>query len=521
MSIQGNWDQRTISRRHLLGWAGMGAGGLAVAASGLSPSSALAKPFFAGDPFSLGVASGDPLPDGVVLWTRLAPEPLAEDGSGGLPPETYGVRYEVAEDEGFSRIVRRGAVEARPELAHSVHVEVEGLRPGREYFYRFKAGPEVSPVGRTKTAPALGSPTSAFTFAFASCQAFIAHYSAYYNMAREDLDLVVHLGDYIYEANMGASRRGMAIPDHVRPEPRTLDQYRLRYALYKSDENLQSTHAAFPWMVVWDDHEVENNWAGEDADPDDPNFLERRAAAAQAYYEHLPLRASAQPRGPDAQLFRRAAFGDLAEFNVLDTRQYRSDQVGPSEAADPSRTMLGDEQEKWLLDGLDRSSARWNVLANQVPFRPISEGPRDGELVEKYLADKWEGYLAQRDRILRFLAEREPSNPVMVTGDTHFNDVSDLLADFDDPSSEIVGTEFIGTSISTGGEGDSDKKYGPFADPWRKFLNNGRGYVRVDLTRELLRADYRVVDTVREPTSPISTLESFVIEDGRRGVQIA
>jgi len=496
----------------------MSAAALMLGTGAVTSNQALARPFFSGDPFKLGVASGDPLPDGVVLWTRLAPDPLAEDGSGGLPPEAYGVRYEVAEDEGFTNIVNRGAVEAIPELAHSVHAEVDGLRPGREYFYRFKAGSEVSPVGRTRTAPS-GSAVDAFRFAFASCQGFSSQYSAYYNMAREDLELVIHLGDYIYENDFGdRNPRGMDLPGAVRPSPRTLEQYRLRYGLYKADEHLRATHAAFPWMVVWDDHDVVNNWFGEN---DDPNFLLRRAAAVQAYYEHLPFRANAKPVGPNAQLFRRATFGDLVEFNVLDTRQYRSRQVPESQAADPSRTMLGDEQERWLLDGLDRSDARWNVLGNQVPFRPLSVGLRDGEVVEKYLSDKWEGYLAQRDRILSFLAERAPSNPVMLTGDTHFNDVSDLLADFDDPDSEVVATEFIGTSISTGGEGDSDPNYGPFEDPWRKFLNGGRGYVRVDLDRELLRADYRVVETIQDPTSPIDTIASFVIEDGRRGVQNA
>ncbi|MDQ3630546.1 MAG: alkaline phosphatase D family protein [Actinomycetota bacterium] len=469
MTIQGNWDRTSLSRRRFLGWAGLGAGGLAFAASGLASGQALAKPFFRDDPFSLGVASGVPLPDGVVLWTRLAPEPLAEGGSGGLPPEAYGVRYEVAEDEGFSRVVRRGAVEAMPELAHSVHVEVGGLRPGREYFYRFKAGPEISPVGRTKTAPAFGAAIDQFTFAFASCQGFAAHYSAYHNMAREDLELVVHLGDYIYENTLGPNPRGLAIPEHVRTGPSTLEQYRLRYALYKTDESLQATHAMFPWLVTWDDHEVKNNWYGQDARPD---FVKRLVAASQAYYEHLPLRASAKPSGPNMQLYRRAKFGDLAEFEVLDTRQYRSDVArcggDPTcpEARDPARTMLGDEQERWLLDGLAASGARWNVIANQVPLR---------EQINKVGGDKWDGYLAQRERLLSFLAEREPSNPVVVTGDAHYNEVADLLADFEDPASEIVGTEFIGTSISTGGDGAPGKTYNVEGQPGPSSATAGRG----------------------------------------------
>jgi alkaline phosphatase D len=263
MSIQGNWDRTTLTRRRLLGWAGLGAGGLAIAASGASPRSALAKPFFADDPFSLGVASGDPLPDGVVLWTRLAPDPLAPDGSGGLAPETYGVRFEVAEDEGFSRVVRRGAVEAGPELAHSVHVEVQGLGPGREYFYRFKAGPEISPVGRTKTAPAFGA-ANGMAFAFASCQNYPAgYYTAYGHMADEDLDLVVQLGDYIYQ---GPSQGSIGRPHAPAREATSLADYRIRTAQYKTDPDLRAVHARHPFAVTWDDHEVDNNYADENGD---------------------------------------------------------------------------------------------------------------------------------------------------------------------------------------------------------------------------------------------------------------
>jgi alkaline phosphatase D len=520
MSIQGNWDQRTITRRHLLGWAGMGAGGLAVAASGLSPASALAKPFFAGDPFSLGVASGDPLPSGVVLWTRLAPEPLAEDGSGGMPSRKVPVRWEVATDEAFRDVVAKGNTFATPELAHSVHVEVAGLRPGREYFYRFKTGPETSPVGRTKTAPALGAPVGELTFAFVSCQNYPAgYYTAYQNMLDEDLDFVVHLGDYIYEndaqGNLGRGHQPAR-------EIRSLEDYRVRHAQYRADPDLQAAQGALPFLVTWDDHEVENNWADEDSDPDtDPqDFLRRRARAFQAYYEHMPLRRPQRPVGPDMLLHRGVAFGDLVQFSILDTRQYRSDQppcrdAECPEAFDPSRTMLGAEQERWLFDALDRSPARWNVLAQQVPvYEDADVGAPN---------DKWEGYRASRKRLIDFLAQREPANPIVITGDVHFNSVADLKADFDEPSSETVGSEFVGTSISSGGDGTPRSEYDPDpANPHIKWENHGqRGYVRCAVDQSEWRTDYRVVETVESQRSGIDTVASFVVEDTRRGVQRA
>ncbi|MGI8439917.1 MAG: alkaline phosphatase D family protein [Thermoleophilaceae bacterium] len=537
MSIQGNWDQRTITRRHLLGWAGMGAGGLAVAASGLSPSSALAKPFFAGDPFSLGVASGDPLPSGVVLWTRLAPEPLAEGGSGGMPSRRVPVRWEVATDEAFRDVVAKGNTFATPELGHSVHVEVAGLRPGREYFYRFKTGPETSPVGRTKTAPALGA-VGELTFAFASCQNYEAgYYAPYEHMAREDLDVVVFLGDYIYEGNEVSS----VGREHFGTEPRTLGQYRTRHAQYKGDGNLRAAHAAFPWIATWDDHEVDNNWAGEDQDPNAASreeFLARRAAAFQAYYEHMPLRTPQRPAGPDMLLYRRAAFGDLAQFNVLDTRQFRSDQVtcrpdnssdGYCAAAlDEGRTILGDEQERWLRDGLSGSRAKWNVLANQVVFaeRMEANGVAGG-------GDSWDGYVADRRALVDLFADADadggaPTNPVVLTGDIHNNRVFDLKEDFSEPSSRTVGTEFVGTSISSGGDAPRERNGGQWTtvynDPeglndHQRFYDTHRGYVRCTLTQSQWRADFRVIETTQSPTSPVSTVASFVVEDGEPGAK--
>ena len=457
MSIGGNWERRRveavsrmgeIDRRTFVTLGGMSAAAL-IFGVGPFTEKVVADPKFSDYPFKLGVASGDPLPDGVVLWTRLAPEPLADGGRGGMPSQTFRVRFEVSEDERFSRIVRSGTVDATPELAHSVHAEVDGLAPGRVYFYRFKAGTEISPVGRTKTAPAFGAPVSNLTFAYASCQSWPdGYYSAYRRMAEEDLDLVVHLGDYIYEYGIdpNGGYRNTPVPGHLRNETKTLGRYRLQHALYKGDPDLRRAHALFPWIVTWDDHEVENDYT--DGIPQEPpygaRFLERRAAAYQAYYEHLPLRRSSVPRGPDMPIYRRLTYGDLAEFSVLDTRQYRSDHpCGDGEhprcpaSFDPSTTMTGPEQERWLLEGLDRSRVRWNVIAQQVLMAELDHKLGEGEI---YWQDSWDGYPLARNRILSHIASRRISNPVAITGDWHSTFVSDLKLDFKDPNSATVAT---------------------------------------------------------------------------------
>jgi alkaline phosphatase D len=513
-------------------------GGLSTAAlvfgAGPYTEKAVARPGFVDYPFQLGIASGDPLPDGVVLWTRLAPRPLEEGGKAGMPNAQVPVRWEVAEDERFRRVVQRGVTTARPELAHSVHVEVAGLLPGRWYFYRFMAGGETSPVGRTKTAPALGAQVAQMSYAFVSCQAYPdGFYTAYRHLSEENLDLVVHLGDYLYEYGLKrfGGARGQDLPAHFDAETVTLDQYRERYGLYKSDEDLQAAHAAFPWIVTLDDHEVENNWADEVPEassetPGSEQFLVRRANAFQAYYENLPLRRSSMPKGPDIQLYRRFRYGSLAEFNVLDGRQYRDDQacgdglrVGCEERLDPSRTMLGDAQERWLLDGVAASTASWNVLANQVfAFQADHRaGPE-----QAFGMDVWDGYAAARQRLFAGVRDRGVDNFVIITGDAHRNSAANLKIDFDDPDSATIGSEFLGTSISSGANGADRDQLGEVwlqENPHIKFVNAQRGYVRCELTAEQYRADYRVLPYVTEPGAPISTRASFAIEAGRPGMQ--
>jgi alkaline phosphatase D len=475
------------------------------------------------DPFSLGVASGDPLPDGIVLWTRLAPEPLMP--GGGLSRETVSVDWEVARDERFTSILKRGSVEARPESAHSVHVEVDGLEPDRGYWYRFIAGGEASPAARTRTAPAIGARLDEMRFAVASCQHYEqGYYTALRHLADEDVRLLAFLGDYIYENG--------ALPDRPRQhgdhEIRTLDDYRIRYALYKSDADLQAAHAAMPWILTWDDHEVDNNYAGDHDEAGSPpaEFLLRRAAAYQAYYEHLPMRRAVVPAGPYAQMYRRLAFGSLIDMHVLDTRQYRTDQpcgdgikARCEGAFDAAATMMGEAQERWLMDGLSRSHAQWNVLANQVPIAQIDNLPGDDAT---YSMDRWDGYVEARRRLLSFLESSRPANPIVLTGDIHSNWVAELKPDFEEPSSPTVGVEFIATSISSGGDGADGGNFGAgalAANPHIRFFNGQRGYIRCAVTPSSWTSDYRVVEYVSRPGAPIRTRASFVVEAGRPGVQ--
>lgn len=304
-----------------------------------------------------------------------------------------------------------------------------------------------------------------------------------------------------------------------------------RHAQYRTDEDLRAAHASYPWLVTWDDHEVENNYADEIPEassqtPTPEEFLLRRAAAYQAYYEHMPLRSV--PRGPDMQLFRRITYGALAEFNVLDTRQYRDDQAAcdgrdrPNpEQQDPSRTLTGERQAQWLLSGLAASRATWNVLAQQVFFsqRDFDTGP--GEL---YSMDAWDGYPESRSRILDFIGASGVQNPIILTGDVHNNWACDVKADFSDPDSRTLGVEFVGTSVTSGGDG-ADTSPGQEAivaeNPHIKFFNGQRGYVRCVLTPEEWRADYRVLPYVRQPGAPVYTRASFVTEAGNPGLQQA
>jgi alkaline phosphatase D len=515
----------TLSRRQLLSGAGALAT-LAMTGHALA-GCARARTRFSDHPFKLGVASGDPRPDGVVLWTRLIPDPLRRDGGMGPDPVTVG--WEVAEDERMQRVVQKGTGVATADLAHSVHVELQGLEPARWYWYRFHVGDEVSRVARTRTAPRPDARPERLRFAFASCQHWeFGHYAAYHHMLSDGLDLVVHLGDYIYET----SAKAPPVRRHDLPEATDLEGYRRRYALYKSDADLQAAHAAYPWVVTWDDHEVSNDYANDRSEHrDDPAaFLRRRAGAYQAYYEHMPLRRSTLPHGPDMRLYRDFGWGTLADFFVLDGRQYRAVQpcgegrpgggqlvTDCAARLDPARALLGAAQEQWLFDGLGRVQSRWTILAQQQLMAQLRQRNRAG--AEAYWTDGWDGYAGARQRVLAQLRDRRVPNPVVIGGDIHSYWVTDLKVDFAE-SAPAVATEFVGTSISSPGiPYDRVARLLPDNPHVRFFDSRPRGYVRCTVTPERWLTELRALESAADPRTAISTLASFVVESGRPGAQ--
>lgn len=506
-----------VSRRRLLQLSGASA---AVIALGIDARSARAEPSSelegAAAPegmFSLGVASGAPRPDGVVLWTRLAPEPLAEDGHGGMPLKEVTVRWEVAIDEDFRSIVAHGRALAQPALAHAVHPRVEGLDPGTEHFYRFRAGRELSPVGRFRTLPAEGEPAESFSFGLVSCQAWYhGHFTAHRHLAaEEDLDLVVFVGDYIYEYGITETnlwRQGAEVGEAHRVEIETLEQYRLRYALFKSDPHLQAVHARAAAVAVWDDHEVQNNYTGALSDtgiPED-DFAHRIAVAYRAFYENMPLDVAALPDGTDTDITDGFDVGSLARFSLLDSRQFRD--AKPADAAEQhreDRTILGTEQEEWVGERLASSTATWNLLANGVVLVPIDEAS----------TDMWDGYPAARRRLLAQMAEA--SNPVMLTGDIHKHVAAEIPADPDDPAAGALGVELVCTSIASDGDGAADAGT---PETWTrheyvKLYDGRRGYVHVRLTPQEMVSSFRVVDWIEaDDTAPEQLRARFTTPAG-------
>jgi alkaline phosphatase D len=512
-------DNEQDRRRFLAGVAAVaGAAALGTLPAGAARASTNAG----GYPFTLGVASGDPTATGVVLWTRLVPRTF--EPGGGMPARPVTVEWQIAADDRFRRVVREGVAVALPRLGHSVHVEVDGLRPDGEWFYRFRYGRHLSPVGRTRTAPAKGM--GGLAFAVASCQLWESgFYPSYRHMAGEDLDLVVHLGDYVYEGAVPADGgyRRTPTPDVLHTAPRDLTRWRMQYELYKSDPDLQTAHARFPFTVTWDDHEVQNDYANTRSQYEgDIGAL--RAAAYQAWYEHQPVRTASRP----ARIYRRLRWGHLVQLDMLDGRQYRS--VPPcgwgeadacAEAYDPSVTMLGASQERWLYTGLAASTARWNLLGNNVMLGRLDH---DGASGNRLWHDAWDGFPAARNRLTDAWARHNVRNPVALTGDWHSTFANDILRDFDDPSSPVIASELVGTSISSNGDGEV---YGPYYGPMIKynphirfFDGDRRGYLRCRVDTDEFRADLRVVSTVSRQDAPESTYASFVIEDGRPGPQV-
>lgn len=516
------------SRRRFLRSAGASA---VLATAGSVISRHLWAAGFAAYPFALGVASGDPTPDGFVIWTKVAPRPL--ERGGGMPKRPVEVDWSIATDERMREVAQKGKAIAHPELGHAVHVEVVGLMPGREYFYQFAIGRERSRVGRSRTLPPAGSQIAQMRFGVAGCQRYEdGYYTAYRRLASERFDFVFHYGDYIYERRvMRPGERALAVVRVMPGDPDecyTLDDYRHRYSLHQLDADLQAAHASAPFVMSYDDHEVDNNWAGDTTEEGTPPelFLLRRAAAFQAWYEHLPLRRAQMPRGPDIVAYRRFAVGGLLSVNVLDTRLHRSPQVcgggvavNCTDALQPNRTMLGETQERWLYDGFRSTRARWTLLAQQVPVARNDRNP-DPKVFGPSM-DKWDGAVAARDRLFTAIQDSRLANVVVVTGDVHQNWAGELKRNFADEKSATLGHEFVATSVTSLGDGfDINDNFRALLlqDPHMKFFNAQRGYVRHVVTPERWQADFQVLDKVTVPDGRMTTRKSFVVENGRAGL---
>ncbi|HEY0452427.1 alkaline phosphatase D family protein [Actinophytocola sp.] len=506
----------TKLNRRLFLVAGLAAAGGAVALPGLAGASGPRA--VAGDPFQLGVASGDPRPDGMVLWTRLAAKPL--DIGGGMGTANVAVDWEIATDEAFATVVQRGTETAIAGEGHSVHAEPRGLPAGAEFFYRFRSGTFISPVGRTRTAPAAGSDPGSVKVAMASCQHFEeGWYHAHRFMAADEPDLILFLGDYMYEkqSGLGTKVRGYVDFDEVD----NLDEYRLRYAQTKLDPGLKAAHAVAPWLAVFDDHELANNWWGNGTGWP----AARKQASFQAYWENLPLPRSMKPTGPAIPLYRRVPWGTLARFHMMDTRQYRWQQAPNNNCTEirrTDRTLTGAAQEKWLLDGLAAGGSKWDLLGQQVFFagRDVDGATGTCDVSE----DAWDGYDASRKRITQGWIDRRVRNPVVLTGDVHRHWANDLRLNYFDHASAIVGTELVTSSITSGGNpGSSDPPPAEVAkNPHVHYVGNQRGYVRATVTGTELTAEFTKVSSIVEPDPAKVTMavsRRFVVQDGRPGLQ--
>ncbi len=525
-------------------------GGLAAATvalfGGLTPRAARATVDEAArsDVFAFGVASGDPTGTEVLLWTRVTPTPDATPGSGCGP--AVDVDWEIAADEEFTQVVACGRVRTDASCDHTVKVVVGDLAPYTRYSYRFRTCGATSPVGRTQTAPDEPGTTHALRLAFASCSNYTGGYFTAYRgiAAREDLDVVLHLGDYLYEYGNDPAEAGVpgsgdrygprelvGVRDHQPPvEVLSLADYRVRHALYKTDPDLQAAHRRFPWIVILDDHEVTNDSYATGAEnhetQDDPatdytapgsppgiraegEYLARRAAAYQAYFEWMPIREPDcwQPEPHQGtQFFRRFRFGDLAELSVIETRQNRSQQVpaavggAPNPAlADPARHLPEPEQLAWLTSGLTSSRTAWHLVGNQTVFARVISPFVPGTV---FSTDQWDGYQADQRTLLEAMAGSRHADPVVLTGDIHSSWANDLPLDLAayPADSNSVGVEFVCPSVTSDGFketlGSVEAATGAIAagqavNPWVRYLDGiGHGFAVLDVTPERVQTDF-------------------------------
>jgi alkaline phosphatase D len=486
--------------------------------------------------FTLGVASGDPTATSVVLWTRLAPDPL---NGGGMGSAHARVNWQVATDPAMANVVKEGALDALARNGHAINHQVTGLAPDSWYYFRFGHRGEWSRIGRTRTFPAANVMPSQMRFVLASCQDYQAGYYAAWRDAllQEDVDFVAFVGDYIYEYGPNLSRPAERRNNSA--EIVSVDDYRNRYALYRLDPQLQAMHAAVPFIVTPDDHEVDNNQAGfiPEDDQTPTAFRQRMANAYQVYRESMPLLPAVVARASRLKMFRRFDFGRLAAINVLDTRQYRTDQPcgdglqvlqACGDILKPDATLLGAEQEQWLYQNLRFRPGLWNVMAQQVMMMRWDLGVLAGAGLNMFNVDAWDGYQVARDRLMQFLARHRVPNAVVLTGDIHSSWAANLKTSFTDPNAPVVGSEFVCSSItSTFGDNSHPLVLAtlPSNQHIRHFDGLHRGYALCTVTPAQWRTDFRAVNRVASPhftvpsaDVPVTTLRSFAINVGQPGL---
>ncbi len=501
-------DRRSFLRKTLLGLT---------AAPLVAP---LASDFkFLTDPFTLGIASGDVTESSAVLWTRLAPVPL--DADGGMTPFSVLVQWELSLDASMSKIVQRGEAIALPTLAHSVHVDVQELEPNREYWYRFTAANQTSPIGRTKTLPDMAGHPDSVRFITASCQNYShGYFIAYEHMLRDKPDFIVHLGDYIYDTSFGDNFRMHA----TEQTPVSLADYRRRHALYKTDKHLQHAHSQVPFFTTIDNHD-----AIEDMSPDK---FARRAAAYQAWYEHMPVRGYNSMDKNRFDLCRTISLGDLMQISLLDSRQFRdtqdiSDNNYPdfgfgnyrersNDVFDEARSMLGMKQEQWLTDNLVQNQSTWNVIASPSPFQPFRYDVDGKDL--RYVG-AWDAYPANRTRVAEALAQSKTGHPIIVSGDVHsFWAIDGRLTK--EASERIPVVEFVTSSISANWPAQLSE---PITDNLSRnpqvtfYKPEKRGYLLHEVNDTEWKATARAIQDVRDEQSPAFSLASFVVTKGKPG----
>lgn len=533
---------KKFSRRTMLYGAGTATAAATLTASNIPiatahrPEAILSPP-----PFVHGVASGDPLPNSAVLWTRITTN-----------ESQVTVAWQVSTTETFAEIAAEGTVLTDSTSDYTIHIDPLTLRPGTVYFYRFEvltgqyAG-KVSPIGRTKTAPAPGSALDELTFAVASCANWESGYfSAYRDMANRAslFDATLFLGDYIYEYATGEYAGNGPVRIHdPKHEITTLDDYRRRYARYRTDHDLQAAHAALPWIVVWDDHETANNsWrdGAENHQASEGNWLSRRNAAMQAYFEWMPVRATSP--SDNGHIYRSFTFGDLAELTIMDLRTYRDMEAfgSVSTATNPDRTMLGSEQYQWLTAKIESSNVAWNVLGNSVMFSPLNlmtlEQDPHASSVSQVLSenitnlplngDQWDGYSAERTRLLDTLAKHHHStgaNPLFLTGDIHTEWAHSINRD-----GAPLGAELVCSSISAP---NVDEELGltptnpvtplaqriiQAANPHCRHVNLvHHGYAYVTIRRSQVEMHWLRVSAIGDPNATVSDAIALTWEKGK------